>query len=159
MGNAADHVSVLGEESALTGRVSGTSVTILGRFEGAIEVRGLLRVGRTARVKAVVRAAAVEVDGEFEGEIRSGSLAFGATAGARGVFFAERLRMVEGARVDGAVNLPPTPARLPPPAAQPAWTAAPGGAPAETAAPPPEPAPATTPSDAAAPRPTLAEGP
>lgn len=102
---ATDTETVLGGEAAFTGKVTGESLSILGRFEGEIQLRGLLRVGSQGFVKASVEASTVEVMGEFEGEIRAGSLTFSETARARGVFKAERLTIREGAVVEGAVNL------------------------------------------------------
>jgi cytoskeletal protein CcmA (bactofilin family) len=98
-------MAVLGDGATLKGRVAGKDITILGRFEGTIDVKGTVRIGRQALVKAEVRAQAVEIDGEFEGEIRTSRLSFGETARAKGAFRADRLRIMDGALVDGAMNL------------------------------------------------------
>src|SRR5262245_56504149 len=45
-------VSILSEDASLSGRISGQDLTILGGFEGDVSVRGHLRVGPNARVKA-----------------------------------------------------------------------------------------------------------
>jgi cytoskeletal protein CcmA (bactofilin family) len=132
---------VIGEDSKLTGRVTGKDLTIHGRFEGTLEIKGVLRVARNGRVSAVVKAHSVEVDGEFDGEIRAQSLAFDENARAKGVFVADKLRIREGARVDGAVNL--TVAAAPAPAT--------ASAPAPTPTPAPAPVPVPQP---AAPNPT-----
>src|SRR5262249_29115584 len=128
----AGQLAVRGEDTTLSGRMSGQDVTVLGRFEGDLQLRGVLRIGRKGRVKAVVRARAVEVEGEFDGEIRAASLVFGETARAKGTFLAERLAIREGALVDGAVNLSSEPpsrepaiALPPPPAPQPPTPPAP----------------------------------
>jgi cytoskeletal protein CcmA (bactofilin family) len=58
-------------------------------------------------VKAVVKAKAVEIEGEFEGEVRAESLRLAPTARARGTFVAKRLVIEEGAVFHGAVNREP----------------------------------------------------
>jgi cytoskeletal protein CcmA (bactofilin family) len=102
--NAHD-VSVLGEDTALSGRIKGQDLMILGAFEGELMLTGRLHLGPKARVKAKVRATEVEIEGAFEGEIRSKALAFAPTAQARGLFLADRLGIREGALVEGAFNL------------------------------------------------------
>jgi len=98
-------LNVFGEDSRLSGRVSGQDFTILGQFDGELRATGRLRIGPAAVVRAQVKAAAVEIDGDFEGEVRSDSLRFGRTARAKGVFLAECLSLQEGALVNGPVNL------------------------------------------------------
>jgi cytoskeletal protein CcmA (bactofilin family) len=105
--NFASDRSVVGEESLLSGHMVGKDLLVLGRFEGRLELKGLLHVGRQGRVNAQVQAGRVEVEGEFEGEICAGALLFGEKARARGVFRADRIEMREGAVLDGAVNLSP----------------------------------------------------
>ena len=109
MSNANEQWAVIGEDAAFSGRLAGKNLIVHGRIDGEIEISGRLRLGPRSVVKGIVRAAAVEVDGEFEGDIRATSLAFGETARARGVFQADRLSMREGALVNGALNLPPAP--------------------------------------------------
>jgi cytoskeletal protein CcmA (bactofilin family) len=101
-----DRTAVLVEGSKFSGQVVGKDLTVLGSLEGTVEMKGALRIGPQAHVKATIRAQAVEVNGTFDGEIQATSLAFGENARARGVFRAERLSIREGALVDGAVNLP-----------------------------------------------------
>jgi cytoskeletal protein CcmA (bactofilin family) len=105
-GVSAEASAVLSEEAEFVGRMEGKDLHVLGRFEGELTLSGRLRVGRQARVKAKIQAGSVELNGEFDGEIRAQVLAFGNQARARGVFLADRLSMQEGARVDGAFNLP-----------------------------------------------------
>jgi cytoskeletal protein CcmA (bactofilin family) len=102
--NAHD-ASVLGEDTSLSGRIKGQDLMILGAFEGELTLTGRLHLGPKARVNAKVRAEAVEIEGKFEGEIRSSVLAFAPTAQARGLFLADRLGIREGAVVEGAFNL------------------------------------------------------
>jgi cytoskeletal protein CcmA (bactofilin family) len=102
-------VAVLGEESSLSGRFVGQDLTVLGNFDGDLKANGVVRIGRQAAVKARIEAGAVEVEGVFEGEIRTGRLLFGATARARGVFLSDRLTIKDGAVVEGSVNQPQPP--------------------------------------------------
>lgn len=100
-------VAVLGEESSLSGRFVGQDLTVLGHFDGDLKANGMVKIGRQATVKAMIEAGAVEVEGVFEGEIRTGRLFFGATARAQGVFLSDRLMIQDGAIVEGSVNQPP----------------------------------------------------
>jgi len=98
-------VSVLSEDASLSGRIAAQDLTILGGFEGEVNVRGRLRVGPNAKVKAKVKAETVEVEGHFDGEIRAKALSFAPTAHARGLFLADKLGIREGATVEGSFNL------------------------------------------------------
>ncbi|PYQ52573.1 MAG: hypothetical protein DMF78_11015 [Acidobacteria bacterium] len=101
--------TVLSPGTALSGRVSGQDLDVLGAFDGELELSGRLRLATGSKVKARVRAALVEIDGDFEGEVRAGTLRVAESAHARGLFFADRITVVEGARLEGGVNpLPPT---------------------------------------------------
>ncbi len=102
-------VAVLGEQSSLSGRFVGQDLTVLGHFDGDLKAQGVVKIGRQATVKATIEAGAVEVEGAFEGEIRTSRLFFGATARAQGVFLSERLMIQDGAIVEGSVNQPPAP--------------------------------------------------
>jgi cytoskeletal protein CcmA (bactofilin family) len=128
--------AIVGEDAQLTGRFSGQDLDVQGRLEGEVEVKGRFRVGKLGRVKAKVKAAVAEIDGEFEGELRADALTLTETAKAKGTFVAKRLNVREGAVLEGSIN----------PAATPAATAAipaPGPAPASDAGGPP---PATAPA-------------
>jgi cytoskeletal protein CcmA (bactofilin family) len=102
--------ATVADGTRFAGTWKGRDLTVLGAFEGSLELSGRLRLGPSARLTGAVRAAAVEIEGEFDGEVRAESLVFGAQARARGVFLAPRLTIHEGACVDGALNLEP-PAR------------------------------------------------
>ena len=103
--------STLSADLNVTGTISGQDLAVLGQFEGELRLAGVLRTGGSSRVKAIVKAKAVEIEGEFEGEVRAESLRLAPTARARGTFVAKRLVIEEGAVFHGAVNRePPTPA-------------------------------------------------
>jgi cytoskeletal protein CcmA (bactofilin family) len=96
--------STLSADLNVTGTISGQDLAVLGQFEGELRLAGMLRTGGSSRVKAIVKAKAVEIEGEFEGEVRAESLRLTHTARARGVFMAQRLVIEEGAVFHGAVN-------------------------------------------------------
>jgi cytoskeletal protein CcmA (bactofilin family) len=99
--------STLSADLTVTGTISGQDLAVLGHFEGELRLAGQLRTGGSSRVKAVVKALAVEIEGEFEGEVRAESLRLAPTARARGTFVAKRLVIEEGAVFHGAVNREP----------------------------------------------------
>jgi cytoskeletal protein CcmA (bactofilin family) len=101
----AHEVSILGEDTSLSGRIKGQDLMILGTFEGELSLSGRLQLGPKAKVNARVRAESVEVEGKFDGEIRAKALTFAPSAKARGLFLADRLGIREGATVEGAFNL------------------------------------------------------
>jgi cytoskeletal protein CcmA (bactofilin family) len=129
--------AIVGEDAQFTGRFSGQDLDVQGRLEGEVEVKGRLRVGKQGRVKAKVKAAIVEIEGEFEGELRADALTLAESAKAKGTFVAKRLNVKEGAVLEGSIN----PAAAPPagttaisaPAPAPAPTSNAGGSPSATA--------------------------
>jgi cytoskeletal protein CcmA (bactofilin family) len=116
--------STLSADLKVNGTITGQDLAVLGHFEGELRLAGQLRTGGNSHVKAVVKARAVEIEGEFEGEVRAESLRLTPTARARGTFVAERLVIEEGAMVHGAVNretpAPPKAPSAPAPASTPA---------------------------------------
>ncbi len=96
--------TVLAPGSALSGRVSGHELDVLGAFDGELELSGRVRLAAGSKVKARVRADLVEIEGDFEGEVRAKTLRVREGAHARGLFFADRIAVVEGALLEGGVN-------------------------------------------------------
>ena len=101
--------TVLAPGSVVSGRVSGQDVDVRGAFDGEMELSGRVRLAAGSKVKARVRADLVEIEGDFEGEVRAKTLRVGQLARARGLFFSDRIAVVEGALLEGGVN-PPEPA-------------------------------------------------
>jgi cytoskeletal protein CcmA (bactofilin family) len=95
---------VLGAGASLIGKIRGQDLKVLGSLEGELHLEGTLHVGPQGRVAARVRAGAVVVEGEIEGDVRAASLTLGETARARGTFVAKRLLVKEGAVVEGSIN-------------------------------------------------------
>jgi len=99
-------VNVVAEGAFLSGRMEGVDIEVAGCFEGTLIITGRLLIKSGAKVKADVHASHVRLEGEFEGQIEAGELAFGDCARARGLFRAGKISMPEGAVVDGGLNLP-----------------------------------------------------
>ncbi len=96
--------TILGPKSHVEGRLEGEIVTIHGGFDGEIQATGRIRIAAEAHVEGTLRAAQVEIAGEFKGEIHCEHLILVPTARAEGRFHAGRLRIDEGARVNGPFN-------------------------------------------------------
>jgi len=105
--------STLSADLNVTGTITGQDLAVLGQFEGELRLAGQLRTGGASRVKAIVKAKTVEIEGEFEGEVRAESLRLSPTARAKGTFVAKRLVIEEGAVFHGAVNKDQSPAASP----------------------------------------------
>lgn len=140
--------AVIGEEASFSGRFAGKDLVLLGRLEGEIELRGRLHLGPKAHARANVRAAAVDAEGQLEGEVRADAMSVMPTARVRGTFVVKRLSVQEGALVEGSIN--PASARQaePPPAPRP-----PAPSPYPAIHPPAAPAPPAAPTPAAGPTP------
>src|SRR5215475_1063048 len=145
--------AVFGAEEVFSGTLHGQDLTVHGGFDGEVELKGRLRVTRGGRVRAKVKAMAVDLEGEFDGEIRTETLTVAETARARGTFVAKRLSVKEGALIEGAVN-PPGEARTGTPASAPARTSpAPIGGPPPAAGSPPSGSSGTGPDSSTNPSP------
>ncbi len=96
--------AIVGQDAQFSGRFTGQDLEVLGQLEGEVEVKGRLRIGKQGRVKAKVKAAVTEIEGEFEGDVRSDSLTLTETAKARGTFVAKGLNVREGALLEGSIN-------------------------------------------------------
>lgn len=96
--------TVVAAGSTLAGLLETEQVTIDGTFDGEIRATGLIRITERARVNGKLAARHAEIAGAFIGEIECQHLVFAASAQAEGRFAAERLRIDEGAQVQGAFN-------------------------------------------------------
>jgi cytoskeletal protein CcmA (bactofilin family) len=101
--------AVVDRHATLTGRVSGHDLIVLGTLDGDLQLSGRLHTAAGSRLRAKVHASVVEIEGDFEGEVRAATLRVSATARARGTFVAERLVIQEGAVLEGAVQAPAAP--------------------------------------------------
>lgn len=101
--------AVIDRHASVSGKLAGTDLVLNGSFDGELTLSGHLRTAAGSRLKARVKADVVEIEGEFEGEIRAGTLRVSASARARGTFVAERLSIEEGALLEGSVQAPALP--------------------------------------------------
>jgi cytoskeletal protein CcmA (bactofilin family) len=103
--------AVLDRHASLSGTVSGHDLIVLGSLEGDLRLSGRLHIAAGSRLRAKVQATVVELDGDFEGEVRAETLRVSASARAKGVFVAERISIAEGAFLEGDVQAPAAPTR------------------------------------------------
>lgn len=106
--------TIIDAQADVEGTLKGKDAHVLGRFRGQIELTGRLVLGEGARVDARVVADAVEIAGEFKGELKARSLSVLERGRVEGSIDAERLAMREGALLNGSVNAgegKPAPAR------------------------------------------------
>ena len=68
---ADDKSTFIDPQADVEGTLKGKDAQILGRFRGEVNVSGRLVLGEGARVDAKVAADAVEIAGEFKGEIKA----------------------------------------------------------------------------------------
>ena len=108
--------AVLDRNVTMTGTVTGHDLVVHGTLDGDLRLTGRLHVASGGRVRAKVQASRVDLEGEFDGELRAEMLRVTATAHAVGVFRAERLCIEEGAVLEGSVQAPVDAAALPVPA-------------------------------------------
>ncbi len=108
--------TVIDTHADVDGTLKGKDVQILGKFRGQIELTGRLVLGETARVEARVVADAVEIAGEYKGDLKARNLSVLEKGRVEGTIDAQRLSMREGALLNGTVNageVRPAPARAP----------------------------------------------
>jgi cytoskeletal protein CcmA (bactofilin family) len=151
MPTAPNPPAVLDRHATLTGTVTGHDLVVHGTLDGDLRLTGCLHVAAGGRVRARVQASRVDLEGEFDGELRAEMLRVTATAHAQGVFRAERLCIEEGAVLEGSVQAPVGPEAVPV-APSAAATAVPNGHATgdaldveDAAEPDPEPAPVAAP--------------
>ena len=96
--------TIIDAQADVEGTLKGKDAQVLGRFRGQIELTGRLVLGEGARVDARVVADAVEIAGEFKGELKARSLSVLERGRVEGSIDAQRLAMREGALLNGSVN-------------------------------------------------------
>ena len=99
-----DKGTVIDVDADVEGKLKGKDARVMGRFRGEIEVTGRLLMGEGSRVDARVIADAVEIGGEYKGELLARSLTLLEKARVTGTLDAQTLAVREGAQVNGAVN-------------------------------------------------------
>jgi cytoskeletal protein CcmA (bactofilin family) len=101
--------AVFDRHVTVSGKLTGHDLILLGTLDGELTLTGRLHGAAGSRLRAKVQADVVEIEGEFEGEIRATTLRVSASARVRGVFIAGRLAIEEGAVFEGDVQAPPRP--------------------------------------------------
>ncbi|MGE0452062.1 MAG: polymer-forming cytoskeletal protein [Vicinamibacteria bacterium] len=90
--------------ASLVGWLNGDDLLVEGRLEGNLTATGRAHLGPTSTVRACVDADVTQIDGEFEGEVRTRLLRIGPTGRASGRFRFESLVVADGATIEGAFN-------------------------------------------------------
>lgn len=107
-GNARDaadkrEMSVIGADIVITGNIEGADLHIEGKVIGDVRCATLI-LGGSSTVNGRIYAARVKVSGTVEGAIETKDLAVEASARVIGDISYERLRVVNGAAVEGNVT-------------------------------------------------------
>jgi cytoskeletal protein CcmA (bactofilin family) len=100
----ADKPTLIDGKAEFEGTLLGKDVHVYGRFKGQIEITGRLVVGEGGRLEAHVAADAVEIAGDFKGDLKTRSLVLMEKARVDGNLEAQTLAVREGAQLNGAVN-------------------------------------------------------
>lgn len=101
---ADDKSTFIDPQADVEGTLKGKDAQVLGRFRGEVNVSGRLVLGEGARVDAKVAADAVEIAGEFKGEIKARAVTLAEKARVEGTVDAQLLVVREGAQLNGAVS-------------------------------------------------------
>jgi cytoskeletal protein CcmA (bactofilin family) len=99
-----DSGTTIDAQADFDGTLRGKDAQVLGRFKGQIELTGRLVLGEGSKVEAKVTADAVEIAGEFKGELKARNLALLDKARVEGTIDAQSLSVREGAQLNGQVN-------------------------------------------------------
>ena len=105
---ASEGITRIGKEVVLQGEVKGgEDLVIDGQVDGTIELpQHVLTVGPTGRVKAELSAKSVVVLGKVSGSIRASEMVrIDETGSVEGAVSAPRLVMVDGAQLQGRVDV------------------------------------------------------
>src|SRR5258708_9235547 len=97
-------LTVLASGTAVSGRVAGRDLDVLGQFDGELELSGRVHVAAGSQVKGRVRANRVEIDGDFEYEVRTEALRTAVGASAPGRLFAARSATLHGSPPNSALT-------------------------------------------------------
>lgn len=100
----ADKPTLIDAKAEFEGTLLGKDVHVFGRFKGEIEITGRLVVGEGGRLEARVAADAVEIAGDFKGDLKTRSLVLMDKARVDGNLEVQTLSVREGAQLNGAVN-------------------------------------------------------
>jgi cytoskeletal protein CcmA (bactofilin family) len=107
-GRGDDQTSFFGTKLSVKGRVSGGgSLIVMGNLEGEFELQGELVVAPSAVVRGEVKAATVSVSGNFSGTLAAREkIHLEKSAVVNGRLHCPRLSIVEGANINGEIEMP-----------------------------------------------------
>jgi cytoskeletal protein CcmA (bactofilin family) len=101
--------TIIGSDASFKGEVTfeGT-MRVDGKFEGKINSKGKLSLGRTAEIQAEVNAAHVAIEGGFRGQVAAQErVEIASTARVQGDIRSTKLVVAEGATLVGNVQVSP----------------------------------------------------
>jgi cytoskeletal protein CcmA (bactofilin family) len=107
------NVSVIGPTLVFRGELSADEdLVIQGTIEGTIaHHKKNLTVGKEGRVKADINAASVTIEGQVEGDIHGDDFVeLAQSAVVTGNIYSPRIKMADGARFNGSINMGSAPA-------------------------------------------------
>jgi cytoskeletal protein CcmA (bactofilin family) len=100
-----DKGTILDSTATFEGKMVGSSITVRGRFKGDLEASGVLRIMEGSDIEATIKAARVEISGNFRGEVQTESLQLLEQGRASGTFRAKKLSVKEGAKLNGELEV------------------------------------------------------
>jgi cytoskeletal protein CcmA (bactofilin family) len=96
--------TIIDAQADVEGTLKGKDAQVLGKFRGQIELTGRLVLGEGSRVDARIVADAVEIAGEYKGDLKARVLSVMEKGRVEGTVDAQRLAIRDGAVLNGAVN-------------------------------------------------------
>ncbi len=113
--------SVIGPGLAVSGNLSGKmDVVIAGQFEGTVDLpENEVRIAEGSRVRANIKAAAVEIEGQMVGDVQgTDKVVLSASGRMEGNILAPRLVLADGAKFKGSIDMDPAQPTVRPAAGQ-----------------------------------------
>lgn len=108
--------TILGADASFKGELTfDGAMRIDGKFEGKLNTKGRLSIGRGAKVSAEMTVGTVTIEGAFRGNvIASERIELAATARVQGDLKGPRLVVAEGATLEGTLHITPDGAKTVP---------------------------------------------
>jgi cytoskeletal protein CcmA (bactofilin family) len=100
----AEKTTLVDAAADFEGKLTGKDARIQGRFKGDIQLTGKLHLVEGCKVDAKMKADAIEIAGEFQGELTARTLVLLEKAKVSGTVTAQALAVREGAQLNGAVQ-------------------------------------------------------
>jgi cytoskeletal protein CcmA (bactofilin family) len=97
----------LGKKLKIKGNVSGEgNLVLMGEFDGEFNLKGKLKIAQDALVKGTVKANAVSVNGNVEGNLKATErVQLEQTARIQGSIEAPKISIIEGAKFNGEIKM------------------------------------------------------